>query len=455
MGGVASKGGQLAELTELNSNDSDDAVPDLVSDASCQSSYSDDGRPCRHQILHLASIRHRLLPVLFVLPVFFFELCQAPKGLPAGEYRQNAARLLAPAAAASVAASAAASSSGGSGGEVALAVGVMAAAAAAFAMRGSHAGPRSVGKLVKGAFNWGAPPPVQGVETSGAVEEIAVEKTGSAMEPAEEKEVIGCDAWEKVEGLDDDSDGYDSDGDDSDGDDSDCEEHSDTCDVGGDSAGGASTGKLWGPKQFPEGYDGHKNWDVANINAAQAWECPCPDRYNCIGKGRLDFFALYEHRKRFQTVTAPAAGGLRDGNRKEMEQHYETPTKTFMRAFKVGSLVDCCAASAGLASGASFQTWASARCDVKKARPMKQGRSEGRRQQMSAQRAHLRAYVRRLKGGMEGPKGGSDPNDKWRTAYMPLATRYGQYVKEQTRLRAHCYCTAAHDADAAVAYCCF
>ena len=500
-----SGGQQLAELDVLSDASAD--LPVLASDSSSDSD-TDDGRPCRQPIARrqppspspafwrifdtflmclfvalplcrfaalplclfaasspaalaaravrarLVSMQRCLMPVLFLLSVFFFELCLAPRGQPAGE---SAARLLAPAAAASVAASAAASSSGGSVGGGVLAVGAMAAAAAAFAMRGSHAAPRSKGKLVKGTFNWGAPRSAEGVKTSGAVEETtsgAVEETGSDTELEEDFEVPQCNECENDDLSEGDSmdpllggtaalcasdtasDGYDSDCDDSD-----LDEQSSCC-AGQHSRDGAGTrsnihgagGKLWGPKQFPEGYDEQKNWDVENIRAAQAWECPCADRFSCIGVARLDFFELYEHRKRFQTATAPAAGGLRDGNRKEMEQHYEASTKTFMRAFKVGSLVDCCAASAGLAGGASFQSWAAARCDVKKGRPLKKGRSEARQAQMTAQRAHLRAYVRRLKGAMEGPKGGSDPNDKWRTAYMPLTTRYSQYLQEQTRL---------------------
>lgn len=86
-------------------------------------------------------------------------------------------------------------------------------------------------------------------------------------------------------------------------------------------------------------------------------------RDNCIGKSRiLSVSHLYEHRKAFRT-TAHTRGGFRDSICADMEQRYDQKTKSFTRSFKVGLLVDCCVALAGLAAGFSFATWANARAD--------------------------------------------------------------------------------------------
>lgn len=93
--------------------------------------------------------------------------------------------------------------------------------------------------------------------------------------------------------------------------------------------------KLWSRVQFPEGTTGHKNWDLANLSAAQDWTCPCPDRRNCIGSERLhNILDLYEHRKQFRS-TAHTRGGYRDACRQDLQQRYEIATKSFIRAFKV------------------------------------------------------------------------------------------------------------------------
>lgn len=98
---------------------------------------------------------------------------------------------------------------------------------------------------------------------------------------------------------------------------------------------------------------------------------------------------------------------------------------------QVGPLVDCCAASAGLASGVSFQTWAKARADVRLRRPDHLGRKKRRKRTESLKRAHLNAYIRDLRSGLEGPKGGSDPNDKWRVGSMTIPKRWEQYKKHR------------------------
>ena len=89
------------------------------------------------------------------------------------------------------------------------------------------------------------------------------------------------------------------------------------------SSSNPASGKLWTKEQFPEGADGPANWDLSNLTAAQAWECPCLDRRNCIGSERIPLLHLYEHRKLFRT-TAKGSGGFRDTARKDMEERYMT-----------------------------------------------------------------------------------------------------------------------------------
>ena len=126
--------------------------------------------------------------------------------------------------------------------------------------------------------------------------------------------------------------------------------------------------KLWSALQFPEGMSGASNYDLANLMAAQRWECPCKDRVSCIGQERLKTMELYEFRKAFRT-TAATLGGMRDASRKDMAGHFDASSGTFSRSFVIGSLGDCCAASAGLAKGLSFHTWADSRADVRQGRP--------------------------------------------------------------------------------------
>ena len=192
-------------------------------------------------------------------------------------------------------------------------------------------------------------------------------------------------------------------------------------------------GKLWTKAQFPEGVTGHANWDIGNLKAAQAWECPCPDRRNCIGNERLPREHLYEHRKAFRMkALAPGGDGLRDSSRIRQAEHFDAASRSFTRSFVVGGVADCCNASAGLADGLSFATFASARTDVTKGRSLRDGRAHTRVRVESFERAHLRAHIRSLKSGFEGPKGGSDPHCKWHTGYKPKPQRWKEYVKART-----------------------
>ena len=213
----------------------------------------------------------------------------------------------------------------------------------------------------------------------------------------------------------------------------DCESDTDAAETASAKKAGSSRGKLWTKAQFPEGTDGHQNWDLANLQAAQEWACPCPDRHNCIGKDRMTTNHLYDHRKHFRTRVVKSNGGLRDANRSDMQGHYAKGSRSFTRSFVVGPCGDCCAASAGLAKGLSFATWAASRADVTKNRPWHAGRTEQRADQESRERAHLQAYVRDLRASLEGPKGGSEVNDKWHIAYMSVPKRWQEYKKMRTK----------------------
>ena len=374
--------------------------------------------PLARRVHRIASMRRQLLPVLGLLFSVAFVLCVAPKGKAAGHAQFLAQCTL---AAAPAAAGAAASSGGSSVGAGLAAVGAVSltmSAAAAWAMRGKHtdgAKSKPKAKVAKGSFAWRAASACDGAP-------VAAARSGSDVGNEPVCAPCGDSMWDELSLC------------------SDAESESeDALDEQGEAdsapeASCSSNGKLWGRTEFPEGLKAASNYELANILAAQAWTCPCPDRVNCLGRDRVSLFELYEHRKNFQTKTAPANGGLRDALRKELDQHLDRQTGKHARSFKVGGVVDCCAASAGLASGAAFATWSRSRADSRKDRPLRKGRVQVQRTALSAQRAHLRAYIRQLRGGFEGPKGGSDPNDKWRTAYMPMEKRYQIYCKERTRL---------------------
>ena len=207
-------------------------------------------------------------------------------------------------------------------------------------------------------------------------------------------------------------------------------------------AGSSSAGKLWTKALFPAGVEEANNWRMENLQAAQSWSCPCTDRVNCIGADRLDVLQLYSYRQSFRQ-SACAGGGLRDATSDELRGHYDESSGKFTRSFVVGPLGDCCAESAGLAKGLSFATFANARSDVRKTRPRRASRHAVRRRAESAQRGHIRAWIRAQRANMEGPKGGSDPLDKWRTGYIPKAKRYEMYCESQRRSSLPILCSAA------------
>ena len=192
-----------------------------------------------------------------------------------------------------------------------------------------------------------------------------------------------------------------------------------------------SAGKLWSKVEFPEGCAPiQASWDMDNLLAAQNWSCPCADRSNCISADRLSVLELYEYRKKFLTTCANE-GGKRDATRKEMSQHADG-AGNISRSFVVGPVNDCCVASAGLAKGISFGTWASARADLRRKRPMKVGRKRVRVRRESMQRRTLEAYIRMIREGMEGAKGRDAPYN-WSTGKRTVPKRWADYRKFRIR----------------------
>ena len=192
--------------------------------------------------------------------------------------------------------------------------------------------------------------------------------------------------------------------------------------------------KLWTNAQFPEGVKPLPcNWDIANLKAAQAWTCPCSDRRNCIGEERgLTVLQLYDHRKNFLT-TCNSTGGRRDTMANEMRHHYSTGTCSFSRSFVVGSLNDCCAASAGLANGLSVQTFQNARTDVRKNRLSAKRAVRKRKlgEKVSHERGIIDAYIRRLRGTYEGSKGRETLC--WHTGKRSIPKRWDDFKKHRAQ----------------------
>jgi hypothetical protein len=113
-----------------------------------------------------------------------------------------------------------------------------------------------------------------------------------------------------------------------------------------------------------------------------------------------------------------------------MKQHYSVETSKMSRSFVVGKLNDCCAASFGLAAGLSFGTFARARSDVKKDGPKRADRRRKQVEKESAQRRTLEAYIRELRGTMEGSKG-KGTEGHFFTGKRPIKQRWEDYRKSR------------------------
>eukprot|EP00965_Chrysotila_dentata_P143428 4739073-Pleurochrysis_carterae.AAC.1 len=117
-----------------------------------------------------------------------------------------------------------------------------------------------------------------------------------------------------------------------------------------------------------------------------------------------------------------------------MADKYSEGAREFARSFKVGpDLVDCCCASAGLAKGLAFGTFARARADVTKSRPWRAGRRVARERQESEERAYIEHYIKELREGMEGSKGREV--GVWHTSKMSVRKRYEDYRATMIRAK--------------------
>lgn len=154
---------------------------------------------------------------------------------------------------------------------------------------------------------------------------------------------------------------------------------------------------------------------------------------------------LYDHRKKFRT-TAHTLGGYRYAIRKQLEERYDKSSSSFTRSFKVCHLVDCCAASAGLACGISFSTWTSSRADVRLGRSTHQERS-ATRSRVERESPPERLYQRfeRIDGGAQG----------WQRSHQQMAYRQATSLKEMggvqeieatARITSHRFDTLVHEA---------
>ena len=190
--------------------------------------------------------------------------------------------------------------------------------------------------------------------------------------------------------------------------------------------------KLWGPAQFPEGMRKHALWDWSNIQAAQAWTCPCAGTRNCIGQERIRPEDLLVHRKNHQTSLKC---NMRDTARASMASHYNKETKNISCSFVVGHLNDCCAASRGLADGYSWNTWSRARADLRGDKPLHAGRCEAKSAIESDAARIINAYIRNLRLGMEGSKGGSRGQGKTFTGKQAIKQRWETFKASRTKAR--------------------
>eukprot|EP00965_Chrysotila_dentata_P015860 524755-Pleurochrysis_carterae.AAC.1 len=108
-----------------------------------------------------------------------------------------------------------------------------------------------------------------------------------------------------------------------------------------------------------------------------------------------------------------------------MEGHYSLATREISRSFVVGPLNDCCCASAGLAKGVAFGTFARALADIRLARPMREGRNSARERKESKETIAIETWIQRSKDGMEGSKG-REACDVWHTAKLPTKKRWNE-----------------------------
>jgi len=159
------------------------------------------------------------------------------------------------------------------------------------------------------------------------------------------------------------------------GDESENESEPESEDAGGPARpGGRRT--LWNDKVVNP--SGPKNWQwTPNLEAAFKFQCGCEQA--CMAKaaqqlGPAAHVALYDHRRAVRAAMLVASVCMRDHLRGELERHLDLPTGCFSRSFVIMGLGGCCATAFGLSVGVSESTFARARADARKNKPLQAGR---------------------------------------------------------------------------------
>jgi len=180
--------------------------------------------------------------------------------------------------------------------------------------------------------------------------------------------------------------------------------------------------RLWSTNElFPSG--GKKWRDTANCTAVMTYDCPCGRR--CLGRvpSAID---IYEHRRQLRAqVASQGSGGLRDILRKEMARHYDRNLNAFSHSFVVGSAGSICERAYAVASGASEATYARARADVTKDRPLHNGRATAKAAKESEARRLLGSWVCAQRNSMEGDK---QSGLKWYTEKTTERQLWARYI---------------------------
>jgi len=184
--------------------------------------------------------------------------------------------------------------------------------------------------------------------------------------------------------------------------------------------------RLWNSSaMYPNGVA--NPYHLPNIMAAFTYDCPCSRK--CLSRvqayhGHEAGHVLCTHRQGIRARAKELGrGGLRDHTASVYASHFNKVVGAFTRSFVVGGVGDVCERAFAIATGLSEVTYARARRDAIADRPKHAARIVHRQQRESTDRVELDAWVRRLRGTLEGNKNGA--GGKW---YMRKTTE-GQLWK--------------------------
>lgn len=181
--------------------------------------------------------------------------------------------------------------------------------------------------------------------------------------------------------------------------------------------------RLWDGRQvYPNGV---QNWrDAKNCEAAAQYDCPCGER--CLS--RMGVIEIYEHRKELRKLVGRngQGGNMRDVIRERLETHYDRSLGVMQNSFVVAGCGGICERAFAVASGISETTFARARADVTKVRPLHSGRQQVRERRVSHARVMLDAWVRAQRHSMEGDK---NSGEKWYTERTNEKQLWSRYVR--------------------------